>query len=702
MTNDTRNDAISRKRLVLLFATLVLVWAVAALRMVPAITGLLAATGVAGFLLIPRLGRIRQALRPVASGIPAVTTAEVLLFGLWIGICAGLAEAANAIRRHNLQHLPTGEVVSGEVFWITPLAAVTAFGAIGLLLIALDRVFRARGTPLRLAVPLFVGLATYSLLRALSVGIANYAAVLLALGVATLAVRTQAARPALVRRVVRTTTPWMVGGLIAWALAVPLSRVAFEKRALASLPAPRPGAPNVLVLIWDTARALSLSLYGYERKTTPQLERLAKRGVVFERAFATAPWSLPSHGSIFTGRYPHEMSVGHRMPLDDTHPTLAEVLARHGYVTGGFTGNLFYGSSDYGIARGFSWYDARPPIKPTVVAHTWWLTRRSFQLARERLANDQHMLRRRAGNVNQALLRWIARRGDRPFFAVVNHFDAHQPYLPPEPFNLAFSRKQPRFSEALHVYPPETLRQYRDAYEGSILYLDHELGQLLDGLRDRGVLDNTLLIVTSDHGEEFGEHGAHLVGHARSLYAPVLYVPLVVVYPPRIAGGTRRRETVSIRDIPATVMDVIGLADQHPFPGISLVGYADGSVAGDDAAQPRLSANERHPWARDFPEWPASAGDMFSLVAGELHYILDGKGREHLYDLSRDIWEQHDVAASAGMAPLLGRFRATLDGMVMEDGVRRARAERNKSELDSTIKVPEARGDAPAMPGTAP
>lgn len=604
---------------------------------------------------------------------------DVLVLAIWTGTVAGLAEAVNGIVRHRIQHLPTGEVVSAELFWLVPLAAATTFLALGLLIIALDRILPARFKVLRIAPALFAGLAVYSLFRALGVGLANIAVIVLASGVAVVTMRAFAKYPGSIRWMIRRTTPWMIGGLVAWAIIIPLWRRAVESRIIAALPDAAPDAPNVLVIIWDTARALNLSLYGYERETTPELERLAARGAAFERAFSTSSWSLPSHASIFTGRYPPEMSVGRQIPLNDRHPTLAEVLGRRGYATGGFTANLFYGSSDYGIARGFSWYDARPAINGTVIAHTWWLSRTSVQHLRNKIGRRGHMLRRRAQHVNRALLDWTSRHTDRPFFAVVNHFDAHEPYLPPEPFNLAFSTTQPRywFADEEPFLSAEILSELKDAYDSSIRYLDHELSRLLRTLEESGELENTLIIVTSDHGEEFGEHGVDHFGHARSAYAASLLVPLVVVYPPVIAQGVRVRDPVSIRDIPATVMDVLGAADSHPFPGTSLARYANGKVTEDERAEPRLSTVARHPWGDEDSRWPAARSDLFSIVAGDLHYIVHGKNEELLYDLSTDVFEQRNLVDSAEVAPTLARLRFVLDSMVRsEDGSWRVRAVR--------------------------
>ena len=629
------------------------------------ITAGLVVAGAAGLALIRIVPRVPGALRRTAAGLPAAGLRGVLLLALWTGLLAGLAEAVNGLIRHRIQHLPTGEVVSGELIWMAPLAAVCALALSGVLLFLLDRAVRANGALLGLAAPLFATVSVYSLFRALALGFANYAVLLLALGAGTLLARALAAKPEPMRRVVRVSSIALVGLLIVWAVAVPVWRRVRATRALAGLPDAPAGAPNIIVLIWDTARALDISLYGWERETTPNLDRLAAESVVFDRAYATAPWSLPSHGSIFTGRYPPDMTVGHRSPLDATHPTLAERLAEYGWATAGFTANLFYGSASYGIARGFSYYDDRPPLSFSVVGHTWWASRMALQWTRLRLGNHQSMLRRRADHVNRAVLRWIDRQGDRPFLAVVNHFDAHQPYIPPPPYNTAFWDGQPRgwFEEAEHTFTPAQLNELRAAYDGSLLYLDAELGRFVAALRERGLLDNTVLIITSDHGDEFGEHGADLVGHSKSLYASVLHVPLVIRSPAKLPQGVRRTELVSIRDIPATVMDLAGLGEASPFPGTSLARYADGRATPEDIAQPRLATTEKHRWAATWPHWPASAGELFAVFDGDWQYILDGHGQEHLWDLAADPLQKNDLALATNMASQLERMRMLLDSL---------------------------------------
>lgn len=602
---------------------------------------------------------------------------NTLATALWTGLLFGFLEALNGTWRHRVEHLPTGEVVSGELFWYAPLAAGLSLLTVALVLLAVDCLLPRRFS-IRAVVPgVCVALGTYSLLRAMSIGIASVAAVVLAMGMGVVAMRILRRYELRAVTVVRRTLPAGLALMTLWAIALPQWRKSQERSALAALPDPPSTAANVLVIIWDTARALNTSVYGYSRLTTPELTKVAERGVVFERAFATSSWSLPSHGSIFTGQYPPEMTVGFRAPLDDTHPTIAEVLSKRGYTTAGFTANLFYGSRDYGIARGFTWYDERPAFNWRVLTHTWWQSRRVVREIRQARGDYSQVLRRHAEDVNGAFLQWVDRRGNRPFFAVINNFDAHEPYRPPAPFDTAYASPSARYwaADDSRELTPEILDELRDAYDGSIRYMDYELGKLLGALESRGLLDSTIVIVTSDHGEEFGEHGAELQGHAKSLYIGSLHVPLVMIGP-GVPARVRVGETVSIRDIPATIMDLT-VGSSAPFPGTPLARLARRDLAPGDSTAPRLQVGARHRWAAQNPEWPTSAGDIFSVVRGDFHYILNAGGREELFEFARDTTEQRNLAADPARQSLLHGFRATLDSLVPpKEGVRPAQARR--------------------------
>lgn len=178
------------------------------------------------------------------------------------------------------------------------------------------------------------------------------------------------------------------------------------------------------------------------------LERLGRRGVVFDNAFATSSWTLPSHGSVFTGQLPDVLSTTWLDPLSERFPTLAERLDSAGYRTGGFVGNLEYASRETGLSRGFAHYEDYPVSAGQLVLSSAILKRVTGSgLVRRLVGTEQRLNRRHAAQINRAFLRWVDRGSDRPFFAFLNYFDAHAPYYPPEPFTEAFR------GEGVHLNP---------------------------------------------------------------------------------------------------------------------------------------------------------------------------------------------------------------------------------------------------------
>jgi arylsulfatase A-like enzyme len=431
-----------------------------------------------------------------------------------------------------------------------------------------------------------------------------------------------------------------------------------ERRALAALPEAPQGAPNVLLIIWDTVRAASLSLYGYERLTTPTLERLAADGITFDRAYATAPWTTPSHASIFTGHFASDLSTDWAAPLNREPRTLAEVLAARGYRTAGITANVFATSRESGLNRGFAHYDDYHVFSPGELLRATSLVRAVVMRERwrHRLHLDQPLGRKHAPQVEREFLTWLARSSDRPFFAFLNFFDGHGPYLPPSPFDTLFGPllpgRDPQLPEG-RTYSPREAQAELDAYEGGIAYLDHRLGVLLEELERRGQLRNTLVIITADHGEEFGEHGVYTHGH--SLYERVLHVPLLLYYPARLPRGVRVDSWVSLRDIPATVLDVLGLDHAEAMPGRSLTAMLDRAHHGADTLVSAVNRASGNP-----PEYPVSKGDMRALYADPWKLIRNGDGRVEIYDLHIDPAESTDLAASPTAAEAKARLEATL------------------------------------------
>ncbi len=581
--------------------------------------------------------------------------ADLLWVAAWFALVTGLAEGSVLAFRYVVLDQFTWS--SKHIMWMAPAAYLFFFGA-PVAVLALVAWLFPRFTRRWWCAGLAAGCALVAgacFLRLLSLQRIHVAAILLlAAGLAVQVGRRFADPAGRALILVRRTTPWLalvvalVGGSTTawWAMA--------ERRAIAALSPAAPNAPNVLLLILDTVRAASLSLYGYSRPTTPELDRFARRGVVFERAISTAPWTLPSHAAMFTGRLPRELSTGFRQRLDGTHPTLAEVFRGSGYLTSGFVANQYYTTYQSGLARGFVHYE------------DFLTTPKQILLSAElgQWISDWHgklILRtsdwKGAPAVNAEFLRWLSRTGGqgRPFFAFLNYMDGHLPYHTPEAIERRFQGSG---------------NGKADRYDAAIVSLDQGLGNLLVGLEVRGLLEHTIVVIASDHGEQVGEHG--LDNHGNSLYLQLLHVPLVIVWPGRVPEGRRVAEPVSLRDLPATILELCGVA--APLPGHSLSPrWTAGAPVGDTLL---LAEVERHPTG--LANWPNRKGPMQALLAGPYHYIREGDGRELLFNYWEDPAEEHDLVGSPDEVARLEEFRAALERV-------------------NLTRTPEARSIVPAL-----
>lgn len=435
-----------------------------------------------------------------------------------------------------------------------------------------------------------------------------------------------------------------------------------EVGAEAELPQSSPGAPNVLMIVLDTVRAQNLSLYGYHRPTMPNLGQIAKQGVFFEQAVAPAPWTLPSHASMFTGRFPHELTADWTTPLDATYPTLAEILYQHGYLTTGFIANTLYCSYESGLNRGFVHYEDYPVSLSQLIRSSALGREITNNLDLRRLVKYYNLLgRKSAERLNYDFLSWLSRQEQRPFFAFLNYFDAHNPYIPPPPYDGMFGnlpRRDPGVIPA-EWWSETEIQAEIDAYDGLLAYLDHQLDLLLSELKSRGILDNTLLIITSDHGEEFGEH--QLFGHGTSLYWPSLFVPLLISFPSRIPVGRTIRTPVTLRDLAATILDLLKIDANNKLPGSSLAKYWENSAGVENVKNNPILLSEVSQGVRTPKSWPISKGSMRSLVTDNFHYIVDGVGFEELYDIRSDPFEFENLAGSTEYRPAKEQFETYLE-----------------------------------------
>ena len=427
-----------------------------------------------------------------------------------------------------------------------------------------------------------------------------------------------------------------------------------------------PGAPDVVLIVMDTVRADHMDLFGYPRETMPFLADFARgECIVAVASTATSSTSLPSHGSIFTGMYPHAHG-GHKPLLDDPAPpaygyflradvpTLAEWLLPAGYRTLGVAGN--YGVlSSYGLLRGFRDHTAARGRSHQAEGLSWLgvfrirgkcgsaMFRRYLPRAvgrHGRWLDREVPPYRRANEINDLALAWLNEHPSGPSFVFLNYFDAHAPYLPveeldgrfgPRPSHLAWTGYPGHLKAELDRATPSRRKELLDylqgQYDAQLVFLDREIRRLFEGLKDLGRYDNTMIIVTSDHGESFLEHG--YLRHGRTLYEPEISVPLLIKLPrssrPTLPPSVAHMQFV---DIFPTVVETLGGEVPPSVQGASWGRGRDYAMA---------EAFCRH---RD-PQVPRR--ELLAVRMGDWKYIRSSTGSEECYDLGQDPGERRNV-----------------------------------------------------------
>jgi arylsulfatase A-like enzyme len=584
--------------------------------------------------------------------MPASRPQRIAMIGQWAlgaAMLTGLAQVVVLSTRHFV----FGKFiwVSREYIWMVPAGYAIIFAAVGALLACLTAAMPSR-IGMRVTGFVFGSLGALAVLL-LFPQVYHLAWLIVALGIGSRVAgwgrRNEQGRAARLGK---------IGVVLALIFAVTsgaftLARRWNERAAIRSLASAPPGAPNVLLIILDTVRGADMSFLGYSRETSPNLAKLGREGVIFEQAYATSSWTLPSHGGMFTGWYPSALSADWDKPLDGRQKTVAEIFRANGYLTAGFVANNYYASWESGLGRGFMHYDDyRVTPKQVLLSTTFFQTKLWLSIARHvslsnvlrafgrldlRTLGIWYIDRKVAGTTTAQFLAWERSRSHRPFFTFINLFDAHAPYDPPPFWKRRFS-------------PNPTAV---DKYDGAIAYMDYEIRQLLDSLERRGVLESTVVVISSDHGESLGEHG--LDEHGFSLYRTELYVPLIVRYPARVPAGVRVSEVVSLRDLAATLLDLAGVNAKGGLPGVSLGRAWIGPAGGGGRAISEVGAG-----INTAPQVPVSRGAMQSLIDDGAHYIRNGDGVEELYAWRSDPEETRDLARSAGAKPILDRLRLEL------------------------------------------
>ncbi len=375
--------------------------------------------------------------------------------------------------------------------------------------------------------------------------------------------------------------------------------------------------PNVVVIVIDTLRADKLGSQGGERGLTPGIDAFAGEGVLFERAFNHAPWTLPACASILSGLHPKEHGAGGQLPnfraLDASVPTLPKVFAAAGYVTHAIVNVAFLGKT-FEVTRDFDSLDA------------------------EFYSSNVEV--RPAGPTTDAALTWLDKRGEEPFFLFVHYFDPHAVYDPPQPFRRRFAAPPDREDESfvfgtrrhmealragkLQLTPP-IIRRAEALYDAEVAYTDSQVERLLDGLRERGLSDDTVVLLTGDHGEEFLDHGGFEHGH--TVYDELCHIPLILRAPGLDPG--RVGAVVRHVDIAPTLTELCRVPAAETFVGLSLLPLAQGE---DEPGRSVLAHGNM--WG---PPRTSFRGERFKLITG-------GGAPPELYDWRADPGETEDLA----------------------------------------------------------
>jgi arylsulfatase A-like enzyme len=620
----------------------------------------------------------------------------LLLLSAWCGLVAGLLEVSAIVLRKLVLDSDHLYRMSHHFVWLIPLVNFCVFLVLGVLGCGTILLAPRRGRWLFTR-----GLCALVVLPSLLVALPRVyglAWLVVALGMATQLVPLIERRGPLLRRSFMFGFPAAIAAVTILAASQWVGDRITEKRESAR-PLPPLGSPNVLLIVLDTVAAGHLNLHGYHRPTSTTLVELAERGVRFDSARAASSWTLPSHASMFTGRWLHELSVGWFTPLDHACPTLAEFLGERGYATGGFVGNTFFCAADSGLARGFTHY--QDFIFPELTAlKTAVMVRRTldgFQTVVSALAEDWLMPaailpyferfwqsldtdRKGAAVVNREFLEWLSRRPEpkRPFFAFLNYFDAHYPYrLLPGRLHRFGVEPANKYERALiqrwwgfdkKTVSPEGVAFVTDAYDDCIADLDEQLGKLVDELDRRAVLEQTWLIIVSDHGESFGEHSG-VFCHGLSLYDTELHVPLLIVPPGGKATKRVVEEPVSLRDLAATIVDVAGQGAGSTFPGNSLARFWDETSSTvrrrrtpAELTLAEVVPNASAPGNLDSSGLPKATWPLGAMKDAEWSYIRrEGDIREELFNLRDDAKEQRDLAGDPAARATLEHMRAALD-----------------------------------------
>ena len=434
--------------------------------------------------------------------------------------------------------------------------------------------------------------------------------------------------------------------------------------------------PNILLVVFDTARVDVFEPYGAPAGSSPAIAQMARRGHVAPQTMSTASWTVPAHVSMFSGLLARSVGLGqaqeggrHVRPVMEglTDRLLPEVLRRNGYDTQGISANVWI-DAHTGFDIGF---DNFQRLDTRRIQADFWEGRRSY--ARWMVEALRARLDDGATAAEQVMDGWIGGRSSKPFFWFVNLLECHSPYMPPKPYNRMGPLARLRAAHDVRIYQgmeatwkaclkhtaiePSTLRRLGSLYRDSILQLDAWMGRILEMLDRNHILDDTLVILTSDHGENLGE--GRLLGHAFSIDQRLIHVPLITAGP----GSFERPGLTSLRDLPRMIADAAGIAgtawhEEELTTDVAVAEFDNMLEPGDPRGQEVLDSWDLPPEAIRRLTLPLTAA-----LDGRYKLLLDGD-RETFYDLVVDPLEAAPISnpgAAPGISPaVVDKLRAAV------------------------------------------
>ncbi len=462
--------------------------------------------------------------------------------------------------------------------------------------------------------------------------------------------------------------------------------------------------PNIILISIDTLRADHLSCYGYHKKTTPHIDRIAGEGTIFRRNYSTGVWTPPGHASMLTGLYVSEHGVHGENRLNKNIPTIATKLKENGYQTSGFVNNSQVGEL-VGFDKG---HDTFMEI---------WKGEKPGSTAERIIKGVKRRIRKKLGyedmgarKTNDLFKSWVVDKIDRssPFYTFLHYIEPHNPLSPPRTYKNKFMNKPLKNVDMKKIekvaYNPlvcyiedqnlnkEEIELLKVLYDSEIAYTDSIVGEIIDILKKEGMYDNTMIIITSDHGEHFGEHGHW--SHVASLYNEVLHIPLIIKFPKDTKHISEVNACTQLVDIFPTVMEITGVPFDNvtKTSGVSLV-YG--------------SNNETSLHHHVFAEWEGRVpyfiqnrldtpgcsvnisnitNKMWMVSDGEQKYIYADNGNREFYDLKKDINEQNNLIdqnreSADKMAAVLSEWRKASGAK--EDQEQREMNEETKKNLEA-------------------